>query len=254
MPASGVCTPVRSWCAAPQWWRLTSTALWSTKTTAPSPIAPPHLQVGYALLQYPFFRHIKSIDLHLYVPHLAEKQVLHTAGYFVETIKGTFFNGAAAEPQLRIKATVFGYLNPASVCRSNRWGTMGCQSSTSAAHTSPDDQCLYWFGVWFTFLFFSSTTFRSLCHRCESDVGNLWQTGVRLSATCLFLTKIEMSPLPMSLTVRPSESQPTPKPKAAARSRHPSYPPCQRSPGSRPLPSTGRNGPLLLLCFLLCHL
>ncbi|KAJ8347766.1 hypothetical protein SKAU_G00263550 [Synaphobranchus kaupii] len=53
---------------------------------------------------------------------------------------------------------------------------------------------------------------------------------------------MEMLPLPKSPTVRPSESQPTPttpKPKAAARSRHPSYPPCQRSPGSRPLPSTG---------------
>ncbi|KAJ8388344.1 hypothetical protein AAFF_G00134980 [Aldrovandia affinis] len=54
--------------------------------------------------------------------------------------------------------------------------------------------------------------------------------------------EMEMSPLPESPTARPSDSQPTPttlKPKAATRSRHPSYPPCQRSPGSRPLPSTG---------------
>ncbi|XP_036381695.1 histone-lysine N-methyltransferase 2A [Megalops cyprinoides] len=58
-------------------------------------------------------------------------------------------------------------------------------------------------------------------------------------------SEIEMLSPPGSLEsppVRPLDSQPSPtmpKPKAVIRSRHPSYPPCQRSPGSRPLPSTG---------------
>ncbi|XP_048838562.1 histone-lysine N-methyltransferase 2A isoform X2 [Brienomyrus brachyistius] len=58
---------------------------------------------------------------------------------------------------------------------------------------------------------------------------------------------IEMSLLPPPGTMESPPTQTmdqrvtpaTPKLKAAARSRHPSYPPCQRSPGSRPLPSPG---------------
>ncbi|XP_066565242.1 histone-lysine N-methyltransferase 2A isoform X2 [Amia ocellicauda] len=59
------------------------------------------------------------------------------------------------------------------------------------------------------------------------------------------VTDVEMSLLPGSVEPpggRTSAIQSRlacPKPQSATRNRHPSYPPCQRSPGSRPLPSAG---------------
>nr|XP_015192943.1 PREDICTED: histone-lysine N-methyltransferase 2A isoform X3 [Lepisosteus oculatus] len=61
------------------------------------------------------------------------------------------------------------------------------------------------------------------------------------------VTDVEMCPLPGSMApARPADKKPLPspqKPQAATRNRHPSYPPCHRSPSSRPLPSAGDPSP-----------
>ncbi|XP_030632215.1 histone-lysine N-methyltransferase 2A [Chanos chanos] len=54
------------------------------------------------------------------------------------------------------------------------------------------------------------------------------------------ISEMDMSPTPVDS--KPTVNQSTPvmaKPKVYSRNRHPSYPPCHRSPSSRPLPSPG---------------
>uniref|UniRef100_A0A8C1U051 Histone-lysine N-methyltransferase n=1 Tax=Cyprinus carpio TaxID=7962 RepID=A0A8C1U051_CYPCA len=52
---------------------------------------------------------------------------------------------------------------------------------------------------------------------------------------------IAHSPPPLSDSTKPSNVPFTPKPRVYFRNRHPSYPPCHRSPSTRPLPSPGRT-------------